>query len=213
VFVFSNVKGKISAPCLVTTDVCSTDNTRPLFQQYGNSMMMIRNVLPDPAATSGASALPEYFGLASNFTVVDLHGAVEATLTRKIPVRLDVDFIENVVFHRAQVQSRQINVVGDYNPSNTGYYVTLGLGKTAPGRFGDWGAYVSYKRLDTDATVDAFTDSDFHLGGANAKGYIVGGVVGLGGTTAFSVKWLSAQQVTGQPYAVDVLQTDLSVRY
>jgi len=213
VFVFSDVKGKLSAPCLVTTDVCSTDNTRPLFQQYGNSLMLIRNDLADPTVAAGASPMPQYFGLASNFTVVDLHGAVETKIARDIPIRLDVDVIENVTFHRAMVKSLQVNVVGDYHPANTGYHVTVGVGKTTPSRFGDLGASLSYKRLDTDATIDGLTDSDFHLGGANARGYILNGVLGLGGTAAFSVKWFSAQQVTGQPYSVDVLQTDLSVRF
>ena len=36
-----------------------------------------------------------------------------------------------------------------------------------------------YRYLERDAVLDAFTDSDFHLGGTDAKGYQLGFDLGL----------------------------------
>src|SRR3546814_7581619 len=54
--------------------------------------------------------------------------------------------------------------------------------------------------VQTCALPICFTDSDFHLGGANAKGFILGGALGLGKNTAVGLRWLSADAVSGAPY-------------
>jgi hypothetical protein len=57
--------------------------------------------------------------------------------------------------------------------------------------------------------LDAFTDSDFHLGGTNAKGWILGGKYGLLENTYISARYLSADEIEGPPLGIDVLQLDL----
>ena len=61
--------------------------------------------------------------------------------------------------------------------------------------------------------MDAFTDSDFHLGGTNAKGYTLHGSIGLGRNTSLQLRWLSATEVSGPPLAVDVIHVDLSAKF
>ena len=46
-----------------------------------------------------------------------------------------------------------------------------------------------------------FTDSDFRLGGTNAKGWVIGGNYGLAKNIWFTGRWLSANEITGPPYA------------
>jgi hypothetical protein len=77
----------------------------------------------------------------------------------------------------------------------------------------DWNAFVGYKWLESDAVIDAFTDSDFGLGGTNLKGYFVGGSLALGPNVWLSARWMSANQVAGAPYAVDIVQVDLNARF
>lgn len=77
----------------------------------------------------------------------------------------------------------------------------------------DWNVYVGYKYLESDAVMDAFTDPDFGLGGTNLKGYIVGGRVGLGSNVWASVKYMSANSIAGSPFAVDVVQVDLTGKF
>jgi hypothetical protein len=78
---------------------------------------------------------------------------------------------------------------------------------------GDWNAFVGYKWLESDATLDALTDIDFGLGGTNLKGYFLGANLGVGPNVWLTAKWMSANQVAGAPYAVDILQIDLNGRF
>ena len=64
-----------------------------------------------------------------------------------------------------------------------------------------------------DAVLDAFTDSDFRLGGTDAKGYSLGGSYGLGKNTAASARYLSGDSISGAPLSVDVFQFDVQIRF
>jgi hypothetical protein len=61
--------------------------------------------------------------------------------------------------------------------------------------------------------LDAFTDSDFHLGGTNAKGWVVGGNYGLMKNTWLTGRWLSSDVITGPKYGIDTLQVDINTRF
>jgi len=67
--------------------------------------------------------------------------------------------------------------------------------------------------LEADAVIDAFTDSDFHLGGTNAEGWILRSQIGIGKNTWFSWSWLTSDELIGLDYAVDVLQIDLNASF
>jgi hypothetical protein len=213
-FNFDGIQGKTSSPCLFSQDVCDTDNTRPLFQQYGNSLSPIRNIIADPTALPGLSPEPQYFGLASKFHVLDVHAGLDLNFFENFGARFEGDYVQNLAFDKAAVQAVQVNVpVGTYNPGGEGWYANLILGKPDVAHFGDWNFSVGYKHLESDAVVDGFTDSDFHLGGTNAKGYVLGAAFGIGNGTNISVRYLSADEITGQPYANDILQLDLNAKF
>ena len=99
--------------------------------------------------------------------------------------------------------------IASYNGGNTGYLIRGVVGVPEPRKFGDWNFELSYRYIEADATVDAFSDSDFHLGGTNAKGYAIGGSLGLAKGVFLVGRWLSANQISGPPLAIDVLQIDL----
>jgi len=61
--------------------------------------------------------------------------------------------------------------------------------------------------------MDAFADPDFGLGGTNLKGYIVGANFALSSNVWTAVRWLSAENIAGSPYAVDILQVDLNAKF
>jgi hypothetical protein len=71
--------------------------------------------------------------------------------------------------------------------------------------------------------LDAFTSSDFGLGGTNNKGYIVGANVGVARNTWLNARWMSSDQIDSatpaQPsaakskFSVDLLQIDLNTRF
>jgi hypothetical protein len=78
---------------------------------------------------------------------------------------------------------------------------------------GDWNLFAGYKYIQPDALPDGFNDSSFHLGGTNAKGYFIGGNYGIDKNIYASARWLSASEVYGAPFEVDVMQLELNTRF
>ena len=225
-FDFSNVQGQLSDPCFASTTnaVCSTDLRRPTFAQYGNTYMALRNIIAQTTSTGALSPQYEYYGLAAPFRVVELTGRVDFSHFNPIHVMVDGTFIDNTAFNWSYMESVAVNnrgpspnpsagTVGTFNGGNIGAMARVTVGYPQLKQLWDWNAYVAYKYLESDATVDAFTDPDFGLGGTNLKGYILGFNLGLGQNVWTSVKWLSANAIAGSPLAVDVLQVDLNGRF
>ena len=73
--------------------------------------------------------------------------------------------------------------------------------------------FLGYKYIEPDALPDGFNDSTFHLGGTNAKGYFLGGAYAFTDRLSTRGRWLSAEEVYGQPFAIDVLQLELNARF
>jgi hypothetical protein len=77
----------------------------------------------------------------------------------------------------------------------------------------DWQLSVAYRYLEADAVVDAYTDSDFHMGGTNNKGIILGAQYGLGRNTWLSARWLSSNEISGPPLSVNMVQVYLNAKF
>jgi hypothetical protein len=221
-FDFTNVQGQLSAPCSLlavndTTTVCSTDLLRPGFAQYGNTYTPLRNLVAS-AASGGVLYQLQYYGLASAFRVAELTGRLDLAYFNPAHIILDGTYVRNTAFDKTYVASVATNNLaaspngvccGPFNGGNQGFMGRLTVGYPVVARLWDWNVYAAYKYLESDATIDAFTDPDFGLGGTNLKGYIIGGRLGLGPNVWTTVKWMSANAIAGPPFAVDVLQVDL----
>jgi hypothetical protein len=216
-FSYSNVQGSQSTPCFdpVTNGSCDTDDSKPGFVQFGNTLSPLRNIVQDPSNPNGP--VPQYFGLASGFRVLDVHGQVALTNYHPIDVVIDFDYVKNLAFKRSDIINRgPSNNLGSnnaYEGGDTGYLASISVGHQALEKLWDWNASVAYKYLETDAVLDALTDPDFHLGGTNAKGYILTANLGIAHNAYISAKFLSANQVSGPTYAADVLQIDLNAKF
>jgi hypothetical protein len=134
-------------------------------------------------------------------------------------LRLSANYARNVGFDRAEILSRTGR---DIEPRINGYLATLFFGRTLIKERHDWNVYLTYRRVERDAVVDAFTDNVFNLGGTNNKGYQIGFRYGIADNTWMRVRWTSADQVDspglvapGQPVklSTDVLQVDLNSRF
>jgi len=223
---FTNIRGKLSSPCLVqaASDVCDTDYLRPPFAQKGNTYMQLRDVPTILAAQLPPSGTLDYqfYGLASDFRPLVASAQLDLAQFNPIHVILDAEYVWNTAFNRGAVAAVAVNnfagspdpnVSGPYNGGNQGWMTRLTVGNKDIKHLWDWNAFVGYKYLESDATVDAFVDSDFGLGGTNLKGYFVGGNVGLGENVFATVRWMSANGIAGLPYAVDIVQLDLNARF
>jgi hypothetical protein len=94
-----------------------------------------------------------------------------------------------------------------------GHQAALAVGMPKIKSSGDWQASVAYKYLEKDAVLDALTDSDFHLGGTNAKGFVASGSYGVDENVWLSLRWISTDQIDGAPLSIDTLQVDLNSRF
>jgi hypothetical protein len=233
-FDYSHVQGEESSPCTIgiglISDVCNTDNSRPQFLQFGNTLFPIRNIAQIPGASAtdvgaGGSTVyanPQYFGLASGFDVLDLHGRVELKQYHPYDISLEGEYSKNLAFNRSAVIDKgPVNNFapgpnssqGPYGGGDTAWMLKLELGQPEITKLNQWNVYIGYKHLDTDSVLDAFTDSNFHLGGTNAKGYFLGAGYGLGPNTYLALHYYAATAVVGPKYANDVIQLDLNSKF
>ncbi|HSV71764.1 MAG TPA: putative porin [Methylibium sp.] len=178
-----------------------TDNefTAPAFAQKGNTYY---NIAGDPARP--------LLGLAAEYRIVNLTGTLDLPLIAGKHALLTADVAKNLGFDRAAVAAR---VGADVEPQTVGWLARVAFGDRDIAKWGDWQVFAAYRHVERDAVLDAFTDSDFRLGGTDAKGYILGGSIGLGKQAAGSLRLLSADSISGAPLSVDVLQADLLLRF
>jgi hypothetical protein len=217
-FDFDNVQGKQSSLCVAPTAFgsCNTDNSKASFLVFGNSVYPIRQIAP--STTSTITADPQFYGLASRFDVLDVHGAFTIHKYAPIDIVLDADFVKNFGFNKRDIVSKSppnnlAGTSGRFVGGDTGYNIALSVGHQKLEKLWDWNASIAYKYIQSDAVLDALNDNDFHLGGTNAKGYIINGNLALANNVWVSGTWLSANQVSGLPYAVNVLLVDLNAKF
>ena len=72
---------------------------------------------------------------------------------------------------------------------------------------------IGYRYLQRDAVIDAYTDSDFHFGGADAAGYYVTADYGLAQRVWMRLRYLSSNAIDGPTLGIDTLQIDLNTRF
>jgi hypothetical protein len=175
------------------------DFTAPQFQQKGNTLMDI-----DPTASIKTA-------LASDFSIVDAYLNVVIGVFSPVQIVLDAQYVTNIGFDRDRVA----RVTGNENPVEDidGYLLGITVGHPTIFHVGEWNLSLQYKYLGADAVLDAFTDSDFHLGGTNAKGWVLKAEMGLYRNVWLTARWLSADQISGPALGVDTVQIDLNARF
>lgn len=226
--VFNNFQGDLSAPCQVETEsFCSTDSLQPLFLTKGNTLSPLRQIVTiDPNAD-----LPQLLGYTFAYRILDANASVTIPLNDALNVELKGSYVRNLGFDSADIcrnglAGRPYNNDGPggltycaaTNPAqfvggDTGYRFEARLGQSRPHRKGEWNVFAGYRYLESDAVLDALTDSDFHLGGTNSKGYLVGGKYAFLPGVVLGGRWMSANEISGPPLAIDVLQVDLEVSF
>lgn len=232
---FANIQGELSEPCALFAGAieCSTDALAPLFLTKGNTLSPLRQILVDPTLPPGQiQPQPQLFGLTFDYDILHLAAFAEFPVSDAIGVRIEGDYVRNLSFDRNDICRNGVlgqpfnnggpdgdgNICSATNPTsfiggNEGYLGKVTIGHRKIERWGQWNAQFGYRYLQSDAVLDSLTDSDFHLGGTNAKGFVVGGHFGLFNGVTLGARWLSANEVSGEPFAIDVLQIDLEAAF
>ena len=233
---YDNIQGQLSPSCSNLGSYCTTDWSKPAFMQKGNTLFALRDFAIDPSSQTTT----QIYGLASKFEVLDLIAKADYAATDTLHIALTGDVARNLAYSQAAITALPIVNNNETcsgtvptgkscsdTDSSTGkpygtalfksgkdaWYVRLDIGAPKATERWDWNVAASYEYIQPDALLDAFTDSDFHLGGTNAKGWTLAGNLGLAHNTWLSAKWLSADAVSGPHFSVDVLQVDLNVRF
>ncbi len=222
---FRGVRGVLSEPCelYAGADGCSTDWSRPAYMQKGNTLMLIRNIALDPLDPAN-TPLPQYVGLASEFEVLDFNLRWDTKIST-LGLRLEADYLRNLAYDPDEFFIRANGgIVNNFGPGgsvdranfqsgDTAYQFQATLGKFNMKQRGDWNMGFGYRRVEPDAVPDAYNDSDFHLGGTNAKGYFLEGNYAFDDKSWLTARWFAAKEVFGPPLSIDVFQIEVNAGF
>jgi hypothetical protein len=181
--------------------------TAPVYERQGNTYFDICNC-------NGASNL---FALASKYRLANVNATYEMSLGRYM-FGASIDAVKNVGFNSDQASAN----VGAYVPARTkGYQAEVSFGDPTVLTAGAWRGVLGYRYLQSDAVLDAYTDSDFHFGGTNALGYYVVVDYGLANRVWMRLRYLSSNAIDPPPLVlgpnfemgIDTLQIDLNTRF
>jgi len=231
---FENVEGRLSEPCFTSRGsgiICSTDHLRPFFLRKGNTLSPLRQIFTFTAD----EAQPQFFGLVFDYNILNVNASVRFPITDNLPFTLTGDYVKNLAFRRREVcryglLSQPVNNLGTtpqggdgdvcvttnatpFVGGDMGWQAFATVGPAKPRKAGEWNVFGGYRYLESDAVLDSLADSDFHGGGTNAKGYFLGGGLALFDNVTIGGRWMSANEVSGEPLAIDVLQLDLEVAF
>lgn len=184
--------------------------------RYESGLRQKGNTLFETNASNDISQ-PIYFGLASKFRPLNLTGAWVLDYWHPAQVVLSADYVYNTAFDKREIERRTGLDVSD--ASANAWRLGISVGQAKIEDRGDWQASIAYKRVGSDALLDAFTDSDFGGGGTNLRGFVLGFGYGLDHNTALGLKYASADTIasptlrSGDAFGQDTLQFDLAVKF
>jgi hypothetical protein len=172
--------------------------TAPAYMSKGNTVFDISN---------SSNLAVNLFALAGTYREVNVNLLWDLASFGENHVMLGGDVVKNLAWNEAQVFQLTGQTVA---PRTKGWEVGLDVGVPTLVRAGQWRAFVSYRTVQRDAVVDAFNDSDFHLGGTDARGYIVGFDLALSRAVGMRLKYQTANAIDDPPLGIDVLQLDFT---
>ncbi|WP_438483355.1 putative porin [Oleiharenicola lentus] len=224
---FENIEGRVSTPFipLTATDAGDTDATRPTFAQKGNTYIALRDITPDVTLNANGTINQwQYFGLATPFEELASTMQLDYTIAETFQVSLLGEYVKNLAFDEVSILAggpAQLSGPVNNNAANgttfgggdTAWNVSLKFGSPALQARWDWSLAFGYRKVETDAVIDGFTDTDFGGGGTNSKGFTLVGNLALSRRVWLGFRWLSAREITGPTFESDVMQLDLNGKF
>lgn len=186
------------------------------FRQTGNTVFIIN--APNDLTNIN-------WGLASKFREVDLVAKLDYAHSENMHVTFTSDYVKNVGYNAHDIFERTGYTIKDGR--NTGYQEKLEVGAPVIKDKGSWNVSVLYRKLGSDAVLDAFNNPDFGFGGTNNKGSIFTANYGIYKNTWLTARYLSSDLLesavplrtgatplkTPIKLSVDMLQIELNARY
>jgi hypothetical protein len=195
-YYYDHIRGELNA---LNDD--TLDYTAPTYVQKGNTMFDIRNDT-DPTTN--------LFALAADYHLLDGIVSADWYTSPDYRINLTADYVKNLGYNPAAVAARVGSVV---RPRVTAYQAEVSFGSDVLDRARAWRAFLAYKYIERDAVLDAFNDQDFHLGGTDAKGFLLGAEVAITPLVWTRLRYISSNAIDGPPLGIDVWQLDLNARF
>ena len=185
---FRNVQAPVTP-----RDFDEFEASAPGFLQRGNTIFVVANPIdPDgPTVTGNETVL---FGLASDYNLINLTGSLNLTHFAPYHLGFTADYVRNVGYDDDDVDGR---ILAEVSGETTGYHLRLDFGWPTISQLGHWNVFFAYKYVERDAVLDAFTDSNFGLGGTDSQGWELGGRLGISDNTFATLTWRSASEIDG----------------
>ncbi|MCX5592586.1 putative porin [Alcaligenes endophyticus] len=217
-YTYRNIAGVLSEPCDYLDTSCSTDWSSPSFIQKGNSLFLIRDVIP-PIYQAGSTY--QMLGLASRFNLLDLNLGWKGRVGNGLGLQVSGNYIRNLAYSKNSIEDRVrhselvTNIEnGHFRSGGNAWTIHTALGKDYRVRDrGDWQVFAGYKYIQPDAVPDAYNDSTFHMGGTNAKGYYLGGAYAIEKDVVAQLRWMSSREIYGSPLSINIMQLELNARF
>lgn len=217
---FQGVEGKLSSPFTPTSasDQGDTDSRRPSFAQKGNTYMALRNITPGPLNGFGTTNQFQYFGLATPFRNLALTARLDFNRYAPVQISLLGEFVTNLAFSNSKIAAQAVNNLGAAGAGNyvggaNAWMLGVKVGHPALETAGEWSAGLAWRRVESDAVIDGFTDSDFGGGGTNLQGWSLNVAYALSRRVSLGVRWMSADSIAGPTFKNDTLQFDLNAKF
>ncbi len=213
---YENISARANA-----NDSFTYDWTAPQFMQKGNTLVPINayNGVNGRCTSSQLSIVNSgcLFGLASDFKIFNTTLMYDFADFAPTHIMMTVDYAKNLGYNANAIARNFPNYFtgqagGDNKDHSNAFQVRFDIGHPEIRRFKDWSAILSYRYLQRDAVLDAFTDTVFHQGGTDAKGWMVGGNYGLAKNTWMLLRWYSTQAIDGPPLDINTVTLDLNLR-
>jgi hypothetical protein len=195
---FLHVTGVKNAP-----DSTYYNFTAPAAIQYGNSYYDISNSTINPEGVN-------LFALAAHFRIADLAAEYQLAAGSHM-FDLEAEAVRNIGYNLASVEALTGQIMP--RPENIGYVGEISYGDPEVNDRWDWRSAIGYRYVRRDAVLDAWTDADFHGGGTNAEGYYFWTQLGLAKNVWVRARYMSANEVDGPRFGLDILQLDLNARF
>ncbi|WDP92938.1 MAG: putative porin [Desulfobacter sp.] len=223
---YYNVEGSPFTGDRFESDLREMQHMTPKFRQKGNSDFQMDN--------TNESEKYDGLGLLADFELLNLTGQLTNTFFWPVHVTVYWDWVKNLGYDSAKMAEKSSLVsttavsAADIEEASgdTGYQLGLRVGYPKVRDRGQWSLSLAYRYVESDAVLDAFTDSDFHMGGTNNKGFIFEGELGLFKNVWLKARWMSANEITDmqedellhlapqdEDLAVDTFQLDLNAAF
>jgi Putative porin len=176
--------------------------TAPAFIRYGNSYFDIANSVNNST---------NLYALAAHFRIADIAAGYEVGVGGRYSLRLTAEAVQNIGYNRGEVEALTGQSIA--KNENRGYVSEVSFGDPTVNRLGLWRAAIGYRYVQSDAVLDAWTDADFRDGGTNDRGYFLWGDLGIANDTWLRLRYMSANEIDGPTYGLDVIQFDVNTRF